>query len=125
VPLPWERTGPSLGFGSGPGWLPQPAGWADLSVEAEDEDRGSMLWLYRDALALRRELPQLGAGGGKLTWTGEEPDVLGFTRDGGFICIVNTGSVPVPLPPGRVVRSSLPTEGNLLPADAAAWIVTG
>jgi alpha-glucosidase len=124
VPLPWTRTGPSLGFGPEAGWLPQPADWADLSVQAEEDDRDSMLWLYRDALRLRRELPQLGAGGGKLTWTGEELDVLGFTRDGGFICIVNTGAVPVPLPPGRVVLSSVPIEANQLPADAAAWIVT-
>jgi alpha-glucosidase len=123
VPLPWTMTGPSLGFGSVPGWLPQPAGWADLSVEAEETERGSMLWLYRDALRLRRELPQLGAGGGELTWTGEEPDVLGFTRAGGFVCMVNTGSVPVPLPPGRVVLSSLPTEGDLLPGDGAAWLI--
>ena len=124
VPLPWTRTGPSLGFGSGPGWLPQPAAWADLSVEAEDADPGSMLWLYRNALRLRRELPQLGADGGELTWTGEEADVLGFTRGSGFICIVNTGVEPIPLPPGRVVLSSVPVEGNLLPSDAAAWIVT-
>jgi len=124
VPLPWTRTGPSLGFGPGVGWLPQPVGWADLSVEAEDADRGSMLWLYRDALRVRRELPQLGAGGGDLTWTGEEVDVLGFTREGGFICIVNTSTVPVPLPPGRVVLSSVPVEGNLLPGDAAAWIIS-
>jgi alpha-glucosidase len=124
VPLPWTRTGPSLGFGPAPGWLPQPASWADLSVQAEDADRGSVLWLYRDALRLRRELPQLGADGGDLTWTGEETDVLGFTRDGGFICIVNTGTLPVPLPPGRVVLSSVPIEGDRLPGDAAVWIVT-
>ena len=83
-----------------------------------------MLWLYRNALRLRRELPQLGVDGGELTWTGEEADVLGFTRGSGFICIVNTGVEPIPLPPGRVVLSSVPVEGNLLPSDAAAWIVT-
>jgi alpha-glucosidase len=119
VPLPWTRTGPSLGFGPGPGWLPQPAAWSDLSVQAEDADRGSMLWLYRDALRLRRELPL-----GELTWTGEEPDALGFTRGRGFSCLVNTGPVAVPLPPGRVILSSVPTEGNLLPTDATAWIRT-
>jgi alpha-glucosidase len=125
VPLPWTRTGPSLGFGPAEPWLPQPTGWADLSVEAEEADRGSMLWLYRDALRLRQELPQLGAGGGELTWTGDETDVLGFTRGRGFACIVNTGAVPVPLPPGRVILSSVPVEGGLLPGDAAAWVVTG
>ncbi len=124
VPIPWTRSGPSFGFGDAAGWLPQPAGWGDLSVEAEDADHGSMLSLYRAALRLRRELPQLGAGGGPLVWTGEEDQVLGLTRGRGFICLLNTGEVAVPLPPGRVVLSSSPTEGALLPPDAAAWIVT-
>jgi alpha-glucosidase len=83
-----------------------------------------MLSLYREALRLRSELPQLGAGGGPLVWTGEEDQVLGLTRGGGFICMLNTGAVAVPLPPGRVVLSSSPVEGGLLPPDAAAWIVT-
>jgi alpha-glucosidase len=125
VPIPWTRSGPSLGFGAAPPWLPQPAHWADLSVEAQDADRDSMLWLYRDALRLRRELPQLGAGGGELVWTGEEAEVLGFARGRGFVCMVNTSRAPVPLPPGDVVLSSLPLEGGLLPPDAAAWITTG
>ena len=124
VPIPWKSTGPSLGFGAGLGWLPQPELWADLSVQAQEAEPASMLWLYRDALRLRRELPQLGAGDGELIWTGEEADVLGFTRGRGFVCMVNTGTVPVPLPPGEVVLASRPLEGNLLPADAAAWITT-
>ena len=124
VPIPWKTSGPSLGFGAGLGWLPQPEHWAQLSVQAEEADRGSMLWHYRDALRIRRELPQLGATGGPLTWTGEEPDVLGFTR-GTFVCMVNTGSNPVPLPPGEVQLSSVPLDGDRLPADAAAWITTG
>ena len=36
VPIPWTRPGPSLGFGAGPPWLPQPTSWSDLSVEAQD-----------------------------------------------------------------------------------------
>ena len=35
VPIPWTSDGPSLGFGTGAPWLPQPADWAELSVEAE------------------------------------------------------------------------------------------
>jgi alpha-glucosidase len=124
VPLPWTRTGPSLGFGPAAGWLPQPASWRDLSVEAEEGDPASMLHLYREALRLRRVLPQLGAHGGELVWTGDEADVLAFTRDRGFICMINTGPAPVPLTPGEVVLCSLPVEGGLLPSDAAAWIVT-
>jgi alpha-glucosidase len=130
VPLPWAKNGDSLGFGPAPAWLPQPRDWALLSVEAEDEDRGSMLWLYRDALRLRRELPQLGDGGGALTWLDRDvwpaDDVLAFTRAGGFTCVVNTGENPVGLPPGRVVLSSVPVlDGDRLPGNAAAWLVDG
>ncbi|WP_285623335.1 glycoside hydrolase family 13 protein [Kineosporia sp. NBRC 101677] len=123
VPLPWQRGGPSLGFGDALGWLPQPASWGELSVEAQEGDPGSMLALYREALRLRRELPQLGHDGGPLVWTGEEDQVLGLARGNGFVCVLNTGAVAVPLPPGRVVLSSSPLEGELLPPDAAAWIL--
>jgi alpha-glucosidase len=122
VPLPWTRSGPSLGFGPVPGWLPQPPDWAELSVEAQDGDAASMLTLYREALRLRRELPQLGAGGGALTWDAVAPDVLGFTRGDGFRCLVNTSAAPVALPDGEVVLASAPTADGLLPVDAAAWL---
>ena len=128
VPLPWTPSGPSLGFGPPDGrapWLPQPRHWPALSAQTQESDRGSMLWLYRDALRLRHELPQIGLGGGIITWTGDEPDVLGFTRGQGFVCMLNTGSAPIPLPPGEVALSSVPIEDGLLPADAAAWILTG
>ena len=29
VPIPWTRQGPSLGFGGGPPWLPQPTSWSE------------------------------------------------------------------------------------------------
>jgi alpha-glucosidase len=132
VPIPWSPDGPSLGFGAGPGWLPQPASWAGLAASVQEQDRGSMLWLYRDALRLRRELPALGGGGGSsVTWLELGDDVLAFTRTPGFTCVVNTGSTPVPLPEGELVLSSVPlgdpgeaAEGTrTLPADAAAWLL--
>ncbi|GGY14828.1 hypothetical protein GCM10010358_78600 [Streptomyces minutiscleroticus] len=35
VPIPWTREGSSYGFGDGGSRLPQPAEWAELSVEAQ------------------------------------------------------------------------------------------
>ena len=35
VPIPWTREGSSYGFGDGGSWLPQPAEWAELSIEAQ------------------------------------------------------------------------------------------
>jgi len=124
VPMPWTPDGPSLGFGSGPGWLPQPAGWAALSAKAQEGDPSSMLSFYRRALRLRRALPALAGGGGAetLTWLDLGDDVLAFTRAAELAFVVNTGSSPITLPAGEVLLASEPVSGGTLPGDATAWI---
>ena len=125
VPLPWTTAGPSLGFGPAQGWLPQPAGWAALSAQAQEADRGSMLWFYRDALHLRRRRPELGAGdAASVTWLELGDDVQAFRRGTGFVCVVNTGSVAVALPAGEVLLASGPLADGALPPDTAAWLAT-
>jgi alpha-glucosidase len=124
VPLPWSTSGPSLGFGSEQPWLPQPESWAQLSVEAEEADPGSMLQLYRRALQLRHDLPALGAGSGRdVEWLDLTEDVLAFRREPGFTCVVNTGSVPAALPDGDVLLASGPLADGQLPADTAVWLI--
>ncbi|WP_344136281.1 glycoside hydrolase family 13 protein [Luedemannella flava] len=130
VPLPWSGNAAPYGFGpagSSP-WLPQPAAWAELSVEAEARDAGSTLSLYRSALAQRRRLD--GLGDGVLRWLpSPAPDVLAFARDGAdatVICVANLGDVAAALPaglPAPVLASGpCPTPGEL-PADTTAWFV--
>jgi alpha-glucosidase len=124
VPLPWSASGPSLGFGTAQPWLPQPTSWAQLSVEAEESDPASMLQLYQRALELRHELPALGAGpGDDVEWLDLREDVLAFRREPGFTCVVNTGSVPAPLPQGDVLLSSGPLTDGELPPDTAVWLI--
>ncbi|MFB7292285.1 glycoside hydrolase family 13 protein [Actinacidiphila glaucinigra] len=123
VPIPWTTEGPSHGFGPAAGWLPQPADWAGLSVQAQTGDPDSTLELYRSALRLRRELP--GLGDGPMRWLDAPEGVLAFSRPG-LVCTVNTLSAPVQLPvPGRPVLSSGPvafTGGSVrLPADSCIW----
>ena len=120
VPLPWARTGTSLGFGATTPWLPQPSDWAALSMEAEDADRSSMLWLYRDTLHLRRNLPELH--GEEYTWLESGDDVIAFSRGDHFACVVNFGAEPIELPPGEVLLSSVPLDDGRLPTDAAGWV---
>jgi alpha-glucosidase len=122
VPLPWAASGPSLGFGTGGSWLPQPADWAKLSVEAQSGDQDSMLSFYRNALRVRRENPALGAG---LTWVDGPAGVLWFERDG-VACAVNLSGAVVELPdPGSVLLASSyygVRDGLLLlPPDTALW----
>ncbi len=120
VPLPWSGTASPFGFGpdgSQP-WLPQPADFAAVTVEAEEADPGSMLALYRAALRLRRDHPS----GGTPTWRPSEPGVLAFDRVPGLTCVVNLTDGAVALPPGgAVLLASGPLAGGL-PADTAVWL---
>jgi alpha-glucosidase len=117
IPLPWS-SGPALGFNStGASWLPQPPDWAELSVEAQQDDPGSMLNLYRAALAGRRSLD------GPMTWLDAPADVLAFGRPGGFVCLVNLSADAVPLPAHEqiLLASAEFVDGRLAP-DAAVWL---
>lgn len=127
VPMPWTASGPSLGFGSVPGWLPQPSSWAELSVERQRDDPGSMLSFYRQALRMRRDLPALGAGDGScLRWLDLGREAVAFARDPQFACIVNVAGDAFALPDGQVLLASGPLEriegGTVLPADTAVWM---
>ena len=134
VPIPWSGGPHDYGFGP-PGsnaepWLPQPRGWAPLSVAAQTGQPDSMLELYRTALHIRRHHPALGDGA--MTWLDLPPTVLGFRREPGFACVVNFGPDPIALadvastwpgrPAPRVLLSSepLPAE-DVIPSDTAIW----
>jgi len=114
VPLPWSREGASYGFGPGGAWLPQPAGWGELSVEAQRGVPGSPLELYRAALRLRRTL--LDGAGETLAWVGGADQVaagvLHFRRTPGWHCVANLSGeprrIPELLPGGRLLLSSAP-----------------
>jgi alpha-glucosidase len=122
VPIPWTRSGTSFGFGAGGAWLPQPAGFGDLSVEAQDGVKGSTLELYRAALHLRRTEGDLR--GTDLTWSDDHtPGLLAFDRGTGLRCVVNFGTSPSPLPAGATVLiSSAPCEPTTLAAETTAWL---
>jgi alpha-glucosidase len=124
VPLPWSGGTPPFGFGPADShpWLPQPAEWAELTVEHQAKDPNSMLSLYRKALRLRHELPALGDG--PMDWLeGFGTNALAFHREPDFTCLVNLGrrslSVPADI---EVLLSSIRLESpNILPSDAAMW----
>ncbi|MEW2530175.1 glycoside hydrolase family 13 protein [Streptomyces sp. NPDC047071] len=125
VPLPWTKDGSSYGFGAGGSWLPQPAGWGELSVQAQTGDPASTLELYREALRVRRARPELGAGDA-LQWLDAPEGVLAFRREG-FVCTANTTGTAVRLPaPGRALLASADVETAAdavveLPADTTVW----
>lgn len=81
-----------------------------------------MFHLYRTALQLRRELPQLGEG--TLRWLETPPGVLAFVRGEGLVCAVNFGDTPAPAPVvGPALLASGPCDDDFLPPATAAWWV--
>jgi alpha-glucosidase len=120
VPIPWSVDGDSAGFGSNGSWLPQPDGWGDRSVEAQDGRPGSMLEFYRSALRLRREHLTSDLD---IEWLdGPSSETLVFQRGSGIRCIVNFGTEPAPID-GEVLLSSVTPEDGHLPTDASAWLI--
>lgn len=121
VPLPWDRSAPSAGFGSGPSWLPQPEGWGEHSADAQHGDPTSTLELYRAAIAIRS---QLGVDDETLDWLPVGPDALAYRRGSGLQCVVNFGTEPLELPEHReILLTSAELAGpTTLGAETAAWL---
>ncbi|MGB3696436.1 MAG: alpha-amylase family glycosyl hydrolase [Gordonia sp. (in: high G+C Gram-positive bacteria)] len=122
VPIPWEGTAPPFGFSTADRtWLPMPAEWADLTVEAQLEDIYSTLSLYRQAIELR--YARLEFSGDGVQWYGAPEGCIAFRRPGGLICALNASDQPVPLPPGQILLVSTPLEAGMLVPGSAAWLV--
>jgi alpha-glucosidase len=105
VALPWQRE---LAARS---WLPQPAAWSELSVEAQTGDPRSVLELYRSAITQRPN--------GGFAWRDAPEGVLAFDREA-LTCLVNVSGRDVPLE-GDVVLAS-EAVSDTLPRGAAAWL---
>ena len=124
VPLPWESgVGAANGFNTtGKSWLPQPEIYAEYSRDQQEGVEGSTLELYKQALALRKELK---LGEGSFDWAPEfiGESSLGF-RNGEILVVHNFGHEPIALPRGEVITSSLHgmTSGHDLVADQTVWL---
>ncbi|SDK91476.1 glycoside hydrolase family 13 protein [Nonomuraea jiangxiensis] len=122
VPIPWTVDPPSHGFSPGgvEPWLPQPASFAELSVEKQEGDADSTLEFYRRALHLRRDL--VGSLPYTLEWLESPEGVLSFTR-GPLTCAINCSTRAVRLPRHEdLLLGSGPLRRGLLPPDTAVWL---
>ncbi|MCB0908864.1 MAG: glycoside hydrolase family 13 protein [Nocardioidaceae bacterium] len=123
VPLPWSEASPTYGFSAADAstdpWLPQPDGWGNLTAAAQAQDAGSTLTFYRRCLRLRTRLLDRS-----MAWVDSPPDTMAFRRDD-VECWLNTGPIPVPLPQGHVLLTSISDESrDVLHPNTAAWIQT-
>jgi alpha-glucosidase len=125
VPLPWSGDAPPFGFSpagsrSEP-WLRQPDHWTALTIGAQLGDPDSTLNLYRAALRIRREEPDLGDG--PMHWLPSPDRVLAFARGTQFVSITNLSQRPVALPEGAVLLlASEDVPNGHLPPDVTAWL---
>ncbi|WP_441296257.1 alpha-amylase family glycosyl hydrolase, partial [Arthrobacter sp. HMWF013] len=122
VPLPWRAEERHLGFGSGQDpWLPLPPGFTELARDAQAASPSSHLSLYRNMLALRREL---GLGSGSLAWvegwcSGSSLAYL----NGATLVVMNLNHEPLELPVGRMLlRSAEPGSSRFLASGETAWL---
>jgi alpha-glucosidase len=128
VPLPWSGVAPPFGFGpeggDGTPWLPQPASWASLTVQAQQADPSSMLWLYREALRIRRRVNAASPGG--FAWRDLGDGLVAFERGDDFLSITNLTGRSVELPDNAgILLASSPLDRGLLAPDSTAWLRTG
>jgi alpha-glucosidase len=128
VPLPWAGEGPPFGFmasadGAVRTWLPQPPGWADLTVEAESGDPDSMLSLYRHVLRVRHREPAFTSDA--YTWLPAPDDVLCYRRGADVTVMINVSGRPAELPPHEaILAASHQVSGGMLPPDTGVWLRT-
>jgi alpha-glucosidase len=121
APMQWSAD-PGAGFSSGEPWLPIAADAKQRNVAAQRADRASLLWLYKDLLALRRATPALERGAYRAL--DAKPGVLAYERHQGasraLVALNFAGDVCSPgLPSARVVGGLRTRAGAKLPANAA------
>jgi alpha-glucosidase len=134
VPMPWTSGSVNLnGFSTSTSvkaWMPQPAGWGEMSVEVQEQLGDSMLHLYRQALQLRSRLV---AEGEEIEFVGDGANGLfSFTR-GSYAVVVNTSEDAVEIPQeimagrGLILGSqtgvfSTGEEASYIAANSAVWL---
>jgi alpha-glucosidase len=119
VPLPWTPVGKSFGFSaSGKSHLPQPAWFKDFAVAMQSGIKGTTLDMYREALALRKQLQTSE----ELRWIPTKSvEVLHFVRPNGWNCIMNFNSKPYKMPKGEILISSGPLKAGKIPPNTTIW----
>jgi len=121
TPMHWS-AGAGAGFTTGEPWLPIAADAPLRNVDAQRADRASLLWLYKDLLALRRATPALEAGAYRAL--DAKQGVLAFERHQPasrvLVALNFTGDVCSPgLPSARAQAADHTRAGAPLPANAA------
>ena len=90
TPMPWSSRLPNGGFSDAKPWLPMPADHLHLAVDRQEEDRNSVLQMFRRFMAWRKGQPALVRGAIELIPSPEA--ILAFVRsldDERLLCVFN------------------------------------
>ena len=94
TPMPWDSSS-GAGFTTGQPWLPLGANHTAVNVAALEQDRGSILHLYRKLIDLRRSHPALASG--RMQAVAAENSLLRYERGGSgerLLILLNLGHTP-------------------------------
>jgi alpha-glucosidase len=98
-PMAWDGSLHN-GFSTATPWLPA-LGDRVVDVAAQERDPDTILHLYRDLIALRRDV----LDGPLALLPGTAPGIVAFTRGGAHVVAINAGDAPAPAPAaGTVLR---------------------
>ena len=121
TPMPWNADAANLGFSTGTPWLPLGKEHGALTVDRQEQDRGSTLAFSRQCIALRKSCPALRSGRIDVVEAG--PQRLVFDRTGGgqtLRCTFNlSGSAAPHQPSGKRLLATGDCTNEQLGAYAA------
>ena len=117
-PMQWDSS-PGAGFTTGDPWLPL-VDQDVRNVADQREDPGSLLSLYRELIALRRDMPV------HFESITDVPGVVAYRR-GDRLVAINLSAEPRPVPRGEVLletaRGAVAHDGSLAPHAGAVLAV--
>ena len=125
TPMPWDGTGPGVGFTTGTPWEPPNDGFETANVATEATDPASLLSTYRDLTHLRDAHPALSGTETIVLSTVDDPYLAQLRADGEHAALVITNFGPDPVTPtidlsgAPCVTAGIPTEA-LFGADTVA-----
>lgn len=124
TPMPWAAGEENAGFGVGITWLPQGPDHADLAVDRQDADSGSMLTLTRILIAFRKQYPALRLGAvAEVSVAGQLLELVREFDGERISCLFNMAPEPADiagrdLATGEVVFAHGYIDGDSLPGYA-------